>query len=170
MVYHFFFGGGGGGFTPFGGGGGGVLPAGFPGGGGGTFAPGFPGGGGAFPAGLGAWVGFPGWDAGLGADFAWVLGAYFPPAFFSSFFASTFGSSFFSAAGVWLGFPFFTFPKSSSVSSGRISVTTPAAMVLPPSLKANLDPFSMVSGKWSLALMVRLSPGFPNLVPSGRRI
>ena len=49
-------------------------------------------------------------------------------------------------------------------------MTTPAAMVLPPSLKANLDPFWMVIGKLSLALMVKLSPGLAILTPSGRQI
>jgi hypothetical protein len=43
-------------------------------------------------------------------------------------------------------------------------------MVLPPSLKANLDPFSIVIGKLSLALMVKLSPGFAILTPSGRQM
>ena len=49
-------------------------------------------------------------------------------------------------------------------------MTIPAAIVFPPSLSANLDPFSMVRGKLSLALMVRLSPGFAILTPSGRQI
>ncbi len=43
-------------------------------------------------------------------------------------------------------------------------------MVLPPYLRANLDPFVIVIGKLSLALMVRLSPGFAILTPSGRHI
>ena len=38
-------------------------------------------------------------------------------------------------------------------------------MVLPPYLRANLDPFVIVIGKLSLALTVRLSPGFPPIVP-----
>jgi hypothetical protein len=46
-----------------------------------------------------------------------------------------------------------------SVLSGRISVTTPAAIVFPPSLKANLDPLVIVKGKCSLALIDKLSPG-----------
>lgn len=49
-------------------------------------------------------------------------------------------------------------------------MTIPAAMVFPPSLSANLDPFSIVRGKLSLALMVRLSPGLAILTPSGRQI
>jgi hypothetical protein len=56
------------------------------------------------------------------------------------------------------------------VVSGKISVTTPAAMVLPPSLNANLEPFSIVRGKLSLALIVRLSPGLAILTPSGKAI
>ena len=60
---------------------------------------------------------------------------------------------------------FLGFPKSSTVVSGRISVTIPAAIVFPPSLKANLDPLEMVMGKFNLALMVRLSPGLAILTP-----
>jgi hypothetical protein len=65
---------------------------------------------------------------------------------------------------------FFGLPKSSSVVSGRISVTIPAAIVLPPYLKANLDPLVIVIGKLSLALIVRLSPGLAIFTPSGRQI
>ena len=43
-------------------------------------------------------------------------------------------------------------------------------MVLPPSLKANLDPLVIVRGKLSLALTVKLSPGLAILTPSGRHI
>lgn len=49
-------------------------------------------------------------------------------------------------------------------------MTIPAAIVFPPSLSANRDPLSMVMGKLSLALMVRLSPGFAIFTPSGRQI
>ena len=49
-------------------------------------------------------------------------------------------------------------------------MTIPAAIVFPPSLRANLDPFSIVKGKLSLALIVRLSPGLAILTPSGRQI
>jgi hypothetical protein len=65
---------------------------------------------------------------------------------------------------------FFGFPKSKTVSSGKILVTTPAAIVFPPSLKANLAPLTIVNGKLSLALIVILSPGFAILTPSGRQI
>lgn len=67
-------------------------------------------------------------------------------------------------------FPFLCLPESKTVSSGKISVTTPAATVLPPSLKANLAPFVIVNGKWSFALTLRLSPGFAILTFSGRKI
>jgi hypothetical protein len=65
---------------------------------------------------------------------------------------------------------FLGFPKSNSVVSGSISVTIPAAIVFPPSLKANLDPFVIVMGKLSLALIVKLSPGLAIFTPSGRAI
>ena len=65
---------------------------------------------------------------------------------------------------------FLGLPKSSSVVSGRISVTKPAAMVFPPSLKANLDPLVIVIGKFSLARIVRLSPGLAIFTFSGRQI
>ena len=69
-----------------------------------------------------------------------------------------------------LSLPFLCLPESKTVSSGRISVTTPAATVLPPSLRANLVPLVMVSGKWSLALTFKLSPGLAILTFSGRKI
>ena len=53
------------------------------------------------------------------------------------------------------------------VVSGRISVTTPAAIVFPPSLNANLAPFEIVSGKCNFPLIVTLSPGFAIFVLSG---
>ena len=56
------------------------------------------------------------------------------------------------------------------VSSGRVSVTTPAAIVFPPSLKANLEPFEIVNGKWSLILTAKLSPGLAIFVFSGNSI
>lgn len=59
------------------------------------------------------------------------------------------------------------FPAFTSVLSGRISVTTPAAIVLPPSLKANLEPLVMVNGKCNLALIDKLSPGLAIFVFSG---
>lgn len=76
------------------------------------------------------------------------------------------------AAGVSaaFSFPFLCLPESKTVSYGKISVTTPAATVLPPSLKANLAPLVIVNGKWSLALTLRLSPGFAILMFSGRKI
>ena len=46
-------------------------------------------------------------------------------------------------------------------------MTTPAAIVLPPSLKANLDPLVIVKGKCSLALIDKLSPGLAIFVFSG---
>ena len=69
-----------------------------------------------------------------------------------------------------MAFTFLGFPKSSSVVSGSTSVTIPAAMVFPPSLSANRDPFVMVMGKFSFALIVRLSPGLAIFTPSGRAI
>lgn len=51
-----------------------------------------------------------------------------------------------------------------------MSVTTPAAIVLPPSLKANFDPLVMVNGKCSLALIDKLSPGLAILTFSGSSI
>ena len=53
------------------------------------------------------------------------------------------------------------------VVSGRSSVTMPAAMVFPPSLKANLEPLEMVSGKCNFPLIVTLSPGLAIFVFSG---
>ena len=61
-------------------------------------------------------------------------------------------------------------PESKGVSSGRTSVTTPAATVFPPSLKANLHPLVIVNGKWSLALIFKLSPGLAILTDSGKKI
>lgn len=49
-------------------------------------------------------------------------------------------------------------------------MTTPAAIVLPPSLRANLDPLVMVNGKCNLALIETLSPGLAILVFSGSSI
>ena len=72
------------------------------------------------------------------------------------------------AAGYFGFFP--PFPAFISVLSGRISVTTPAAIVFPPSLKANLEPLVIVNGKWSLALIDKLSPGFAIFVFSGSSI
>jgi hypothetical protein len=169
----------------FAGGGGGVLPAGgaggvLPAGGAGGFLPAGAGGGGvlpavglaggALPAGEGALVPAAGVPAGLapvGALAACLaspaLGAL-PPLASGCTWAGV-GAEVGGAALTFLGLP-----KSSSVVSGRISVTTPAAMVFPPSLRANLDPFSMVRGKLSFALMVRLSPGLAILTPSARQI
>lgn len=186
--------GGGGGVFPAGGGGGDVLP----GGGGGVLVAGLAGeeagGGGVFPAGGGGTLPVAGGGgvlvpgavvAGLGALFAPVeagalLSALFaPPALGSAFpgalplspalAASPVGGVV--AAGVWLtAFTFFGFPKSSSVVSGNISVTRPAATVLPPSLRANLEPLVMVMGKFSLALIVKLSPGLAIFTFYGRQI
>jgi len=160
--------GGGGGVLPAAGGGGGALPAAggggvFPAGGGGVFPAGggvLPAAGGVLPAAGGV---FP--AAGLGADLASpglaaVLAPVAPVA---------------PVAGV-PGVPpgtiltFLGFPKSNSVVSGNISVTIPAAIVLPPSLKANLAPLEIVIGKLSLARIVKLSPGFAILIFSGRQI
>ena len=162
---------GGGGVLPAGGGGGfpagglaarggGILPA----GGGGTFPP--AGGGGVLPAGggtvfpAGGAVVFPGavvvaGFAGLFASFGAVLEV------------AALGSA--GLASVAAGCPgvsltFFGFPKSNTVVSGKICVTIPAAIVFPPSLKANLDPLSIVIGKFNLALIVKLSPGLAILV------
>jgi len=150
----------GGGVFPAGGlpAGGGTLPA-----GGGTFPPAggdgalLAGGGGVFPAG-GAVV-FPGAVvaglAGLFASFDAVLEV---AALGSGGLASVAAG----CPGVYL--TFFGFPKSNTVVSGKIYVTIPAAIVFPPYLKANLDPLSMVIGKFNLALIVKLSPGLAILV------
>lgn len=144
------------------GGGGGAFPAGL-GGGGGAFPVGFGGGGGAFPfAGGGGGV----LPAGLAGDAA--LGAYFA----AGFFESAFGASVL-AAGVGGGASVFFWGcllALITVFSGRISVTTPAAIVFPPSLKANLAPFAIVSGKCNFPLIVTLSPGLAILVLSGNSI
>lgn len=77
-------------------------------------------------------------------------------------------------AAVWaastFSFPFLCLPESKTVSSGRISVTTPAATVFPPYLSANLAPLVMVNGKCNLALTFKLSPGLAILIFSGRKI
>ena len=150
-------------------GGGGALPAGFAGGGGalpaGGFAgAGFPAGAGLAGAGLPAGAGFPA-GAGLpaGAGFAADLAAL------GSGLASVFGA-YWAGVGAGVSFTFFCLPKSSTVSFGRVLVTIPAAIVLPPSLKANREPSMMVIGKCNFALTVRLSPGFAILIPSGRAI
>jgi len=96
-------------------------------------------------------------EAVLGALLASLAGVFAPPAFGSVGLASV------CAAGVSL--TFLGLPKSSTVVSGKICVTIPAAIVLPPSLSANLEPLSMVMGKLSLALMVKLSPGLAILTP-----
>jgi hypothetical protein len=166
--------GGGGGVFPAGGAGGalpaggagGALPAGgaggaLPAGGGGVFPAG---GGGVLPAAGGA-LAVPGVPAaGLAGDLASLAGVL---AALGSTLAAAAGSA---AGGAIVAFTFLGLPKSSSVVSGRISVTIPAAMVLPPSLSAKREPFPMVMGKLSLALMVKLSPGLAILVPSGRQI
>jgi hypothetical protein len=169
---------GGGGVLPVGGGvlpaGGGVLPAGgggvLPAGGGGTFPAGgggtFPaGGGGTFPAGGGGVLPaggavLPGEVvvAGLAGLFASLAGVLEVAALGSAGLASV-------AAGCpGVSLTFFGFPKSNTVVSGKICVTIPAAIVFPPSLKANLDPLSIVIGKFNLALIVKLSPGLAILV------
>ena len=61
-------------------------------------------------------------------------------------------------------------PESNTVYSGKISVTTPAATVLPPSLKANLHPLVIVNGKCNFALTFKLSPGLAILTLSGKKI
>ncbi len=66
--------------------------------------------------------------------------------------------------------PFLCLPKSNSVFSGKISVTTPAAIVFPPYLSANLAPLTIVSGKCNFNLILRLSPGLAILTPSGKQI
>ncbi len=175
--------GGGGGVFPAGGGGG-VFPAGgggvFPAGGGGVFPAGggvFPAGGGVFPAGGGVFpAGEGAFPAGDVLGFAGDLASVFPAAGLAAL-GSALGSTVLACPG-WGGtgvpegfiLTLLGFPKSSSVLSGKIWVTIPAAMVFPPSLSANLDPLSMVMGKFSLAFIVRLSPGFAILTPSGRQI
>lgn len=177
--------GGGGGVFPVGGGGG-VLPAG---GGGGVLPAG--GGGGVFPAGA---VVFPGAGGGVlpagGGVLVPAAGGAFPAAggvfpaagfaadFESPGFAADFPLSAVLAASVAAGvgvvavvaLTFFGFPKSSSVFSGKTSVTIPAAIVFPPSLRANREPLVIVIGKLSFALIVRLSPGLAILTPSGSAI
>lgn len=68
------------------------------------------------------------------------------------------------------GFLFWCLSGLMIVDSGRISVTTPAAIVLPPYLNANLDPLLITIGKCNLALIDKLSPGFAILVFSGNYI
>lgn len=46
-------------------------------------------------------------------------------------------------------------------------MTIPAAIVFPPSLKANLAPLLIVNGKFNLILTETLSPGFAILTFSG---
>ena len=133
-------------------------------GGGGALPAGFAGGGGALPAGGLAGAGFPA-GAGLpaGAGFAADLAAL------GSGLASVLGASW-AGVGAGASFAFFCLPKSSTVSFGRVLVTIPAAIVLPPSLKAKREPSIMVIGKCNFALTVRLSPGLAILIPSGRAI
>lgn len=154
--------GGGGGTLPLaaGGGGGGVFP--LAGGGGGTFDPV------AIVAGLGGvcpfGAYFPAGEVAFGAYFLASFGAVFESATFAPV-AGFLSPAFLSPALVSAGFlasvavvvaacifstasfPFLCLPVSKTVSSGRISVTTPAATVFPPSLKANLVPLVMVNGK-----------------------
>jgi len=59
---------------------------------------------------------------------------------------------------------------SSSTSSGKILETTPAAMVLPPSLRANLYPIATGRGKFNFNLAIILSPGIPIFYSPGRLI
>ena len=121
---------------PFGGGGGAVLA-------GAGLGGAFPAAGGAvLPAGGGAV--FPGAFAGEAAVFLGSVDLA-AGAFFASYAlgASVAGVSCLGGSSFFLGI----LPKLSSVSGGRISVTIPAAIVLPPSLKANLLPFSIVMGK-----------------------
>lgn len=143
-------------------GGGGVFPV----GGGVVFAAD---GGGAFPAGGGGVFPVAGGDfdvgevAGLVELFASLGGALVPVALGSAVLASVCAG-----AGVYL--TFLGFPKSRTVVSGKICVTIPAAIVFPPSLRANLEPLSIVIGKFNFALIVKLSPGLAILRPSGRQI
>lgn len=53
---------------------------------------------------------------------------------------------------------------SSPGSSGNTLETTPAAIVLPPSLKANLIPSTTGKGKFNFNLAYTLSPGIPILL------
>lgn len=94
-----------------------------------------------------------------------AFGAYFLASFGASFLSAAFLSPAFPAGLVSAGFlasvpgvvavvaagvsvfPFLCLPESKTVSSGKISVTTPAATVFPPSLKANLAPLVIVNGK-----------------------
>jgi hypothetical protein len=118
----------------------------------------FPAAGGVFPAAVLA----PGFvSVPFAGDFAFLS---------AGFAAEVAGGALCPVAAVGSILTFLGFPKSSSVFSGRISVTIPAAIVFPPSLSANLDPFVIVMGKLSLALTVRLSPGLAILTPSGRQI
>ena len=172
-------GGGGGGVLPFdaAGGGGGVFPFDAA-GGGGTFAPVDAAGGGVVPFAAGFGASLP---AVLGASLAGDLGASFlSPALGANFLSPAFlspglvsaalGYSFLASVGaVYFAF-LLCLPESKGVSSGRTSVTTPAATVFPPSLKANLHPLVIVNGKWSLALIFKLSPGLAILTDSGKKI
>lgn len=54
-----------------------------------------------------------------------------------------------------------------TASSGNNFVINPWPIVLPESLKANLNPSEINTGKWNLILTVRLSPGIPTLTLSG---
>ena len=166
-------------FTPAAGGGGtGDLTAGFAGGGGGTLPAGAGLAGAALgSAGFAAGAGFP---AGAGAALPAGAGAALPAgaalAGEAAVLEAALGSVFPPVAAGWAGWPvvapgagvsltFLGLPKSSSVLGGKILVTIPAAIVLPPSLKANLDPSLIVIGKCNWALIVRLSPGLAILTP-----
>lgn len=198
LINHFFFGGGGGGVVLAAGGGGGVLPFEAAGGGGGGVFPFAGGGGGTFDpvvvaAGFGGvcafGASFPAGEVALGAYFLASLGAsFFCSAGLAPVAAGFLSPAFLSPALVSAGFlasvvavcaacsfssvsfPFLCLPESRTVSSGSISVTTPAATVFPPSLNANLTPLVIVNGKWSLALTLRLSPGLAILTFSGKKI
>ncbi len=177
-----------------GGGGGAVLPpAGLGGGGGGVALPavGLGGGGGVvFPAGglggdlasvfgaLSAFLGYyfaAGFLASLGASLVWIVFGTLLESVFASFLPSAGlapsaglppSAGLFYPTTASLGF-FPPFPVFISVLSGRIYVTTPAAIVFPPSLKANLEPLVIVNGKCNLAFIDKLSPGLAIFVFSG---
>ncbi len=176
------FGGGGGAFpVGLGGAGGGVfVPAGFAGAGGAVFAPPAAGLGALLAYGLAPYffaygAGFfasfaPSLAAGAGflASFGALLASFFPSAGLAPY-AGLAPPAAPGAPGAPPGAPggacyldfFCCFPGFITVVSGRIYVTTPAAMVFPPYLKANLDPFVIVNGKCSFPLMDKLSPGLP---------
>lgn len=67
-------------------------------------------------------------------------------------------------------FFFCCFPKSKTVVYGSIFVIIPAAIVLPPYLKANLAPSWIANGKFNLTLIVKLSPGIAIFVFYGKAI